>query len=342
VTKDLLNVPAARSWRDIPQPVKPRAMSRGGRWRFTLALARGISVVAFLAALGWGGWTVVAALQENPRLMPAAAKAVPILPPELRTDGVLTSAWLGRTLALPRGASLMSLDLEKLRTRLLGEGQVLTANLTRRFPDRLVVDITERTPVARVMADWGGQPRELLVARDGIVFAGEGHDRAMLETLPWLDGLKISRRGEQFLPIEGIEAVSELLATARLEAEHLYRSWRVVSLARLAADRVIEVRTIEGVTIVFAAEAASASGTLRRQGFFRQLVRLDYLWDNVAHVPGTRARVDLSLGREVPVMIEAVPGEGAPDGAVPRRAGAARPAPTFSFLPLQPKTNREL
>ncbi len=292
------NASASRTWRDIPQPVKPRAMSRGGRWRLAMALLRTGSAVALGGTALWGAWRVAAALRENSGAMPAAAKAVPVKHFELRTaaGGVLDPAWLRRTLALPAGAALMELDLDRLRERLLADRQVQAANLTRHFPDRLVVQIAERSPVARIRAAApGGAERVLLVARDG---AG-------------------------FRPVRGMDAVSDLLARAQYEAGHLYADWSVVSLARLESDREIEVVTRNGSTVVFSA----------RTDFFPQLAKLDYMRDYLAaNLPPSRVRIDFTLGREVPVAITPlVPGTDA-------RAALPPLSPGFNVSPFsQPK-----
>ena len=90
--------------------------------------------------------------------------------------------------------------------------------------------------------------------------------------------------------------------------------------------RELEVRTVQGVTIIF-----SANGD-----FFRQLAKLDYMWEKLANIPDAQARIDLTLGREVPVRIEVAPAATAPD------AKPAGPAPPISLLPnSQPKTKRE-
>ncbi|MDO8540013.1 MAG: FtsQ-type POTRA domain-containing protein [Opitutaceae bacterium] len=327
MTHDLINLPAPRSWRDIPQPVKPRAMSASGRWRLFAAGLRVTFVLTLIGSFAWGVWAIARSLRGLPISDSIAAQKIPMRPPQLATDGVHTTEWLSRTLALPAGVTLMELNLEKLRDRLLGDGQVLTARLTRNFPDRLAVQITERFPVARAMTEWAGRQLPLLVAGDGTIFAGEGYDDELLRTLPWLDGVTISRRGDGFSPIAGMEAVTELLGKARLEAEHLYRSWQIVSLARLELDRELEVRTSEGATIVFNAAA----------DFFPQLAKLDYMWEQIAKAAGP-LRIDLSLGREVPVRIE-LPVE-------PRPSTFFRPAaaaPAYSFFPSTPsKTKREL
>ena len=293
----MIIAPTARSWRDIPQPVKPRAMSREGKWRLTTSVLRATGAAAVIGVVAWGLWEVACALQENPQKMPEAARAVPIKQLELRTDGVLGNEWLARTLALPKNASLMELELQALRLKLMVGGQVNAVSLTKNFPDTLKVQVGERSPVARVMANWRGEQRALVVARDGVVFAGEGYAAALLATLPWLDGVKLTRTEERYQPIEDMGLVAELLARARLDADHLYHTWQVVSLARLRSDEVIEIRTKPGTLVVF-----SANGD-----FFQQLAKLDYQWEALATAPNPPRKIDLSLGREVSVAFQPLP-----------------------------------
>jgi cell division protein FtsQ len=327
VSKDIVNAPTARTWRDIPQPVKPRAMSREGKWRLTTSVLRVAGAVAVVGCTAWGAWEVTRTLQENPRTMPAAAKVVAVKHLELKTDGVLSNEWLARTLVLPKNVSLMELDLQGLRRRLLASGQVNAASLTKSFPDTLKVQVGERSPVVRVMAEWRGVQTALLVARDGVVFDGVGFDPALLATLPWLDGVKLVRTGDRFEPIERMGVVADLLGRARLDAEHLYRTWQVVSLARLQSDGEVEVRTKAGTALVFGANG----------DFFQQLAKLDYQWDAFANMPTPPAKIDLSLGREVSVAFRPaglVTIGTAPAG--PAKAAATAPAHSF-FSHSQPK-----
>jgi hypothetical protein len=304
-------------------------MSSGGRWRVVMAGCRGAAWIALLGGLGWGTWTVVAALQDNPRQIPEVAKSIPVRPPELKTmrDGVLDDAWLARTLELPLGASLMELDLENLQARVLADQQVLTANITRLFPDRLIVQVTERMPIARIRVDLGGVQRDLLVARDGVLFFGTGFESGMLKTLPWLDGIVISREGAAFRPVPRMDIVAQLLADAQFSAPHLYQYWQSVSLARLEADRELEVTMKSGTKALFTAKGS----------FFVQLANLDEIVERLSRIPGIRARIDLTLGREVPVTIETVAATDV------RPASAGLNYPSFPLFPSsQLKTNREL
>lgn len=302
-------------------------MSAGGRWRFYAAGLRVGLAIAVTAGVAWGIWKIAATVRGNPAAMPASARTVPVRTPELVTDGAHTREWLVRTLALPDGVTLMELDLEQLRERLLGDGQVLTAQLTRHFPDRLVVSVSERAPAARMMAEWAGRRFPLLVSRDGTIFPGEGYAEAMLAGLPWLDGVALVRRGDGFAPIAGMPAVADLLAKAQLEAPRLYRTWNIVSLARFEADRELEIRTFDGTTIVFNAA----------QLYLPQLARLDYIWTQIAGIPTGPVHIDLSLGREVPVRVEL------PPAAARRPVSHPAAQPAFSLpLPPPPQTKREL
>lgn len=312
-------------------------MSGGGRRRWILASLRVAGFSAVLVTVGWGAWQLAEVLRHGPEKMPSVVKTVPVKDVLMVTDGVLDHPWVVSTLALPKGVSLLELNLQKLRERLLASGQVRTATLTLNFPETLAVTISERSPVARIKAAFpDGRHQELLVARDGVVFQGVDFDPAMIATLPWLEGFTLSRHATGFHPIAGMEPVAELLAKAKLEAEERYRTWEVVSLARLRSDGEIEVRTQSGTKVIF--------GT--RDDYFRQLARLDLLLDKMAetHPERVLGEINLALGSQVPVTF-AADVAGRPDmgdRALPSlRPGAPPAASPFSPHP-QIKLKREL
>ena len=328
MSKPVAALPIARTWRDIPQQVKPRAMSREGKRRSAL---RGLRVAGGLAALAISAaaaWEVVTVLRPtaSARTLPAA-RTLPIGDNlEVVTDGVLDKAWLRRTLALPPTATLANIDPAALRLRVLKGGQVFAAELVRHFPATLSVHLAERTPVARLMADSGaGAPREYLVARDGVVFAGQGFDPAMVKTLPWLDGVSPVPGGPGLATIAGMDEVAEFLAHCSLDAQLLYRTWKVVSLARLTSDGLIEVRNAAGTRIVFRP---------KDDNLYLQLARLDTVLDTVAGaVPADQVKkIDLTFPDRAVVAIESPPPPPPTTAAVRKAAQlaqsvAVRPAP---------------
>jgi cell division protein FtsQ len=326
MTRELESPLSARHWRNIPQQVKPRAMSREGRWRLTLVFLRWLGGAAALAVAGWGAWQGAAIWRGSPAALGVGAAAVPLQHLTLTTDGVLDRAWLEKTLALPKNASLPQLDLPQLRARVLASGQAKEATLIRDYPATLAVHLAERTPVARIKTAGADSP--LLVDQWGAVYDGVGYTPTLLDTLPWLDGIRLVRQDQGFAPIPGMGHVADLLRAAQSDAPHLYRNWRVVSLARLQADGDIEVRTKDQMEVIF--------GT--QDEFFLQLARLDTLLDT-ARAQGTPAivKIDLSLPSPDSARPAGIPvtfADGAAAGGA--TAPAAPAAPTLThFTPIK-------
>ncbi len=334
MSKDTYILPESRTWREIPQQVRPRAMSPEGRRRMMMRVVRGATGLLVLGLVAWGAWQVSAVLRD-PSSLPESAKSDRIRSLVLVTDGVLDKGWLARTLAIPGDATLMGTDLMELRSRVLADSQVSAATVIRNFPDTLTVRVSERSPVARVMAQPdGGKATMLLVSRDGVSFAGTGFDPAMVASLPWLDGVRLVRQGRGMAPIDGMPAVADLLASAKLEAEGLYRNWLVVSMARLGSDGEIEVHTRDGMRVIF--------GT--REDYLRQIARLDLLMDDASSDPTRPLRmVNLSLGAQVPVAY----GTAAPiigsQPAAPEHTPMPGPMITYpAFSNLQSDSHRGL
>lgn len=277
-------------------------MSRLGLRRRFLGWCKFAGLTATVALAGWGGYQLMHSWETDRAGLATAVHSAPVRETVLITDGVLSQHWVTRTLDLPKGASLMALDLAALRDRLLAHGQVRLAVLTRSFPDTLVVTLQERTPVARVQASEGlGLTRRLLVAKDGVAYEGIGYDRQLLASLPWLDGVRLVRQGRGYAPIAGMADVSALLTTAQLQAPHLYRDWLVISLARVELADEIVVQAHEVPRIVFS----------RKRDFYKQVAQLDYVLDAARGLPDGSGlqTVNLTLDGQVPVSLQGAPGD---------------------------------
>ena len=290
---------STRNWRDIPQQVKPRTMGREGKKRLVLGMGNIVGGLLLVAAAAWGVYELVHLWDTNPTRITSPTKGVPVRDFNVRTDGVLDKAWIQRTVNLPKSACLMELDLIKLKGRLEESRQVSKAVIERRFPDILVVTLQERTPVARIMARIGdASPVVFVVSRDGTVYSGFGYNVEMTDALPFIDGVKLVREGVGFARIEGMEVVADLLGTAQVSAPLLYRSFKVVSLARFGLDRTLMVKSAEVEAITFGSSQDS---------FYKQLARLDYIIAETRrqNAPGQLKTVNLSIGdKQVPISFE--------------------------------------
>lgn len=326
--------PSSRTWRDIQQSIAPKAMSTEGRKRLMGATVKTVCVLFGVCLAGWGIYEAVLSWEKNPMAIKSPVKSVPVKTVSLRTDGVLEKAWVTRTLVLAKNAGLMELDLDALRARLLQSGQIQTVVLTRKFPDTLVVMIEERTPVARVRAQVGSaQPKDFLVARDGVVYEGLSYDPALIGSLPYLADVGMKRVRGRFVPIMGMDRVAELLSTAHANIPALYRNWQIVSLARFEADGFIIVRSKEVKEITFDT----------RNDFFKQVALLDMVVAEAHLQPDRPARsVNLAIGEsqgcaQVPVVLESAPelsnGQNKPTAPNVRPANTA---PTVRSAPQRP------
>ncbi len=312
-----------RSWRNIRQEVKPLAMSRQGRSRRRLEWLKIATLCTLTVAGAWGIYSVVHSWETDRAALAAAVDSEPVREIALITDGVLTKKWAADSLGLSKTASLMALDLAALRDKLLNNGQVKMAVLTRNFPATLVVTLHERTPVARLQASEGDGLKQLLVAPDGVVYDGFNYDKAMVASLPWLDGVRLVKAGEgRFEPIAGMADVAALLAKAQLEAPLLYRDWQIVSLARLESRDEIVVKAQDIPEIIFS----------RKRDYRKQIAQLDYVVDSVRVLPEpSLLSVNLALEGQVPVKMRNTPDE-----------LAKLPQPTFSIQPSQRTSKRDL
>ena len=295
----------ARSWRDIPQEIAPRAMSKAGRKRGAARTVKTVGATVVIAALAFGAFEVWRTWQATPELLASPIDSQPVKTITVQSDGVLGEAWVERVLALPRGIGLMELDLYALRSRLMATGQVASAALTREFPDTLKVVLSERSPLVRLRAQIGSDPaRDFLVARDGTVFVGEGYPLGLTESLPWLKGVRLRREGAGFQPLSGMDRVADLLTTALGNAPQLYGEWDVISLERMNSDGEIVVTARSVGEIIFGL----------REDFFSQIARLDLILDHprVRGVQPLRS-INLAVGpTQVPVAVGLPVGTGQP------------------------------
>ncbi len=273
------------------------------------------------------------AFEKKQDKMSAAVNAAPVDKITVRTDGVLTESWVKGLFKLREGITLMELDINGLRAQLENFQQISSATVRRRFPSTLEVSLAERAPVARLQAqDKDGRAVSLLVARDGVVFGGVGFDESFRRTLPFLDGIKLVRDGDHFRRLSGMKEVSDLLATARNEAPHLYRDWKVVSLARLEDERELVVRAAQVEQIVFSVR--------EEDDFLQQIAQLDVLLDSVrAQTDQPVREINLAIGRmsdgrmQVPVTFtDTVPEQ----SATPRKS-----SPNTNYFKSSRNTNRE-
>ncbi|HEU5036002.1 MAG TPA: FtsQ-type POTRA domain-containing protein [Nocardioides sp.] len=85
---------------------------------------------------------------------------------DVRGASLLSEQQVRQAAAVPDGEALARVDLERVRTRVQALAAVSSADVSREWPDRVRIDVTERVPVAVV--EIAGKLRGM--DEDGVVF----------------------------------------------------------------------------------------------------------------------------------------------------------------------------
>ncbi len=281
----------SRTWKDIDQDVKAKSMSSTALKRMLLGRCKKAAIFLVLAVALALGARAFLMTEDVSSVLSKAGRSLPIKSIETESDA-LGHEWILDYLDLNgEGLDLLGIDLAEMKQRLESYPQIVSADLARQFPDTLFITIEEREPVAKVFAADIERGRvTLLVDGEGVVYEGFGYDSKRVKALPSLDGIRLKRKDGVFEPIDGMEMVAKLLSEAQSIAPHLYRSWRVVSLAE---SPNILVKSRFAREMIFEPSPNS---------FRRQLAELDYIIDYHKGRSLSRVdKVDLTLQTQVPV-----------------------------------------
>ncbi|MFC7497542.1 MULTISPECIES: cell division protein FtsQ/DivIB [unclassified Nocardioides] len=146
---------------DGPEPTPDPAVARSRRrfarrqWaRRWLTWKPLLAVVLLIALVAGGVWLVYFSSY-------LAVKGVEVVGEEQ-----LSAAEIERAAAAPTGEPLATADLDRIRARVESLAPVKSADVTRQWPDHVLVTVTERVPVAVVSI--GGKLRGL--DEEGVVF----------------------------------------------------------------------------------------------------------------------------------------------------------------------------
>jgi len=207
-------------------------MSDVSRRRLRLQSLKRAGLIALGAIAGLALAQFALLDQSGPELLSKAGRALPVRSVEIESDGSLRDEWVVSYLQLEGDSlDLLTIDLDGLKASLEALPRVRAAEATREYPDKLLIRIDEREPIARIVGqERSGDKVVLFVDAEGVVYRASDYDAKLVRSLPFLDGVRLKRIDGLIQPIEGLQDLNELLAEAKAIAPHLYKNWRVVSL----------------------------------------------------------------------------------------------------------------
>ena len=229
--------------------------------------------------------------------------------PEVKTDGTLTREQILTTAEIVEGRNILTIDLGKSRAALEKLPQVESAEISRTFPNRVAIAITERRPIAWVILkkeeDATTSEHSLLIDARGIVL----RSRVRLPEyyhLPVISGVET----ENLVPGQRVNAfdIQAALELVRLNADSTRFQLRNIDLAKGYCLVVTDQRRAK---ITFAFDKIDA-----------QLSRLNRLLDVIEPTKQEIQTVNLIPERNIPVTFydpsaETVTDD-APDTAPPK------------------------
>jgi cell division protein FtsQ len=147
--------------RKRPQPVWLRWAIRFGIGFGACTVLGGSLVWGFQSSWLQRQWTAVA----DAALEATADAGLSLQTVEVHGRGETRQADIVGALGAPRGAPLLSLDIDAMRERLSALPWIVSAEVERRYPDRLLVTVREAEPLAL----WQRNQKLFLVSRAGKV-----------------------------------------------------------------------------------------------------------------------------------------------------------------------------
>ncbi|NDV63290.1 hypothetical protein G0Q06_12565 [Puniceicoccales bacterium CK1056] len=221
--------PQGTSWRKIQQGTRRTNKTKASRQRQLVIIFRAALAVLLLAAIVVGvlGIRYFFTVSQT-----ATIQGVPLsVDLVFKSDGVLSEQWFIEKFADELQEDARQIDVGQIKEELEASGQIASAVVAVALPSTMTVEVSERNPILRIrIRDENGEPLVLLLARDGSLYRGFGYPTDALRGLPGATGLKIRRKGDGYMPVEGIESVARLLEYAKETLPAVSRHWRVVDL----------------------------------------------------------------------------------------------------------------
>jgi cell division septal protein FtsQ len=229
---------------------------------------------------------------------------------EITNDGALPREQVMEASGLEEGTNIFSINISRIRESLLRVPQIETAEVQRVLPDKIVITVTERHPVAWVTSkrdeDPTAQPDAFLADSRGVVFQNKNQPQAYLH-LPVICGVQ----------------TGDLEAGQSLQSPEIRAALDLIRLN--AADGTLQARfqatSIDvskgyclGVT-----DRNHAQITFGLEHIDLQLERLMTLLDRIEQDKREVQTVNLMVQRNIPVTF-------VPDPDAPAPAAETKPA----------------
>ena len=214
---------------------------------------RRIVFIAAVAAAAYGGYYAYQNGMVEKLLTPSTEELKDVV---FKTDGAITKDWAHARGLLPEKQNIAQIDVKKIQSDFLSVSQIKTAAVAKIYPDKILIEIKERKPSARVAIAQNEAVHEYMLSSDGAIFSPVCIPQEAVADLPWVMGIPIAQKGGGFEPYPPAGVIDELISSARAALPHSFETWRTINASELQSITlpVMVVSTTDNVKIVFHAK----------------------------------------------------------------------------------------
>lgn len=243
-----------QSWQDLkPSSKKHEKVSWRARLKFVFTWVKRIVLLCVLCAITFGAFYIYQNGIIEKLLTPSTEELKETI---YKTNGKISKDWAKKYGYLPKPQNLAQIDVKQIQSSLLQISQIKSANVAKIYPDKILIEIEEYTPSARVAIAQNNRVREYLISKEGVFFSPICIKKDDIADLPWLTGIPIASKGTKFINYPLVSNVDFLIKEARKALPKNFATWRTINVSKLSSVTlpIMIVSTSENVKIVFHAE----------------------------------------------------------------------------------------
>lgn len=216
----------------------------------------------------------------------------------IHSDGILSEDRLAEIANVAPGMNLMSLDLGNIESQISSLPQVENVTVARELPDRLVISVTERVPIA-----WLSNPPQGIRPMDkdrGLLLDANGY---LYRCLDLNDGMRSLPVLESYLTAESVEG-ARIESTGARTAVKLIVASDAKFLSKGLVIKEVKVRDDWAIECVYTNDLKVIYGVIDYQ---RGIEDLALIVGNLAKSSKVLSSVNVVAEKNIPVTFEDAP-----------------------------------
>ena len=289
--------PSRSDWRSLvdgPNKKKPKTVTVGASIRIFLQKLKFFVMLALFGALCYTVYVLYSTSFFDDIIGTDSEKIKHI---EFKTDGVITSKWIGSYVhykdLLSRNKTLAEADIFAIKNALENLTQIKKATVERVYPDKLRITVSEQRPMAKAITQKDMRTILYIVSPEGVFYEPICMNETYVKDMPLITGYQLNFNGRTPQELKCAPKIVEFLAYS--QSRMPMQKWKSINIRDLESVAPILVASTENdVKIIFAPK-----------DYKKQFDRLEYVLkyskeNNIQDIK----QIDLSLKERADVKLK--------------------------------------